>query len=251
MKVCVLASGSKGNSTYISSSNNKILIDIGMTNSYIESKLSEMNISADEIDGIFITHTHIDHIAGLKVFIKKHNPTIYLTQKMYDELKETIEFKKYQIIKEKIVLSDLTIDYFKTSHDTNDSLGYIISNSNKSIVYVTDTGYINIKNLNKLYNKNLYIFESNHDVEKLMKNEKYPYHTKQRILGDKGHLSNIQSAEYLKKIVGTNTKNIILAHLSEQNNDPSLALNIIKNSLNNDIDITIANQNEKTEVIEV
>ena len=212
MKVSVLASGSKGNSTYIETNNTKILIDAGMSNLYIEKKLILLGVNPDDINFVFITHTHTDHIAGLKVFIKKHHPKVFLTLDMYNELKDILN--DYEILESEIILNDLIVDYFKTSHDT-DSVGYIFKSNDKEIVYVTDTGYINIKNLKKLNNKDLYIFESNHDIEMLMNNPNYPYQIKQRILGDKGHLSNNQCKEYLNKIIGDKTKYIVLAHLSE------------------------------------
>ena len=246
MKISVLASGSKGNCTYIASNSTKILIDVGMTNLYIEKKLILLGINPNDINFIFITHTHTDHIAGLKVFLKKHHPKVFLTQDMYNELSDILS--DYEILEDKIILNDLEIDYFKTSHDT-DSVGYIIKNNDKEVVYVTDTGYINVKNLKKINNKDLYIFESNHDIEMLMNNPNYPYQIKQRILGDKGHLSNIQCHEYLKKIIGNKTKYIVLAHLSEQNNDPQIALNNLSDIEN--IKIMIAKQNESTELIEV
>ena len=246
MKVSVLASGSKGNSTYIETNNTKVLIDAGMSNLYIEKKLILLGVNPDDINFVFITHTHTDHVAGLKVFIKKHHPKVFLTLDMYNELKDILN--DYEILESEIILNDLVVDYFKTSHDT-DSVGYIFKSNDKEIVYVTDTGYINIKNLKKLNNKDLYIFESNHDIEMLMNNPNYPYQIKQRILGDKGHLSNNQCKEYLNKIIGDKTKYIVLAHLSEQNNDPSLALNNLDDIKN--IKIMIATQNESTELIEI
>lgn len=249
MKISVLASGSKGNSTYIETPNIKVLIDLGMSNLYIEKKLNQLGVNPNEISAIFITHPHIDHISGLKVFIKKYHPTVYLTKKMYSELKDIID--SYVILSDKIYLSDLKIEYFKTSHDAIDSVGYIFSNNSKSFVYVTDTGYINNKHFNNLKNKNIYVFESNHDVSMLMNNPNYPYMTKQRILSDKGHLSNEQSSSYLKQLVGDNTKYIILAHLSMQNNTKSLAYETTKNKLNDDISILVAEQNESTDLIEV
>ncbi len=246
MKISVLASGSKGNSTYIASNNTKILIDVGMSNLYIEKKLIILGVNPNDINYVFITHTHVDHIAGLKVFLKKHHPKVFLTQEMYNELRDILN--DYEILESSVLLNDLEIDYFKTSHDT-DSVGYIIKNNDKEVVYVTDTGYINIKNLKKLNNKDLYIFESNHDVEMLMNNPNYPYQIKQRILGDKGHLSNNQCHEYLKKIIGNKTKYIVLAHLSEQNNNPDIALSNL-NDIEN-IKIMIAKQNESTELIEI
>lgn len=252
MKVAVLASGSKGNSTYIETNATRSLIDIGMSNLYIENKLKNLNIEPDSIDNVFITHTHIDHIAGLKVFIKKHNPHVFLTQKMYDELSKNINFENYTILEDKIYISDLVVTYFKTSHDAPDSVGYIFESDSSDVVYVTDTGYINSKNFSLLSNRSIYVFESNHDIELLMENPNYPYNTKQRILGDKGHLSNKDSSYYLSKFVGNKTKDIILAHLSEQNNNPTLAENTLKEKLNDDsIVIMIAKQNESTELIEV
>ena len=246
MKMAVLASGSKGNCTYIESNNTKILIDLGMSNLYVEKKLINLGINPDDINYIFITHTHTDHVAGLKIFIKKHHPKVFLTQDMYNDLQEILN--DYEILEESVILNDMEVDYFKTSHDT-DSVGYIVKNETKEIVYVTDTGYINIKNLKKINNKDLYIFESNHDIEMLMNNPNYPYQIKQRILGDKGHLSNVQCKEYLNKIIGDKTKHIILAHLSEQNNDYSIALDNLKDITN--INIMVAKQNESTGLIEV
>ena len=249
MKVIVLASGSQGNSTYIETETTKSLIDLGMSNLYIEKHLKEKNIDPDSIQSVFITHTHTDHIAGLRVFIKKHHPVVYLTKKMYDELKDIIE--EFIIIDSDIIIGDLTVRYFKTSHDASDSVGYVFTSIDKSLVYVTDTGYINQKNYELLKNRNIYIFESNHDIKMLMDNPNYPYNTKQRILSDKGHLSNKDCAYYLSQFVGKNTKTVVLAHLSEQNNIPSLALKNLKESLDINISILIAEQNESTELIEV
>jgi len=251
MKICVLASGSKGNSTLIQTEHSNTLIDIGMSNLYIEKQLIALSIDPDKIDNVFITHPHVDHIAGLKVFIKKHNPTVYLTQKMYDELSEIINFNNYVILDGDLYINDLNVQYFKTSHDAIDSVGYIFSNNNKEFVYVTDTGYINTKYFDLLSNKDMYVFESNHDVQMLMDNPNYPYQTKQRILSDKGHLSNKDSSYYLSKFVGDKTKYIFLAHLSEQNNDKDLALNTLKDKIGNKIDIRIAEQNQMTELVEI
>ena len=252
LKVCVLSSGSKGNSTYIESPNIKLLIDLGVTTSYTENALKELMVDPHDIKAIFITHTHIDHTAGLKVFIKKYNPTIYLTSKMYNDLIKNINISNYVLIDDDFMLEDLTVRIIKTSHDVSDSNGYIFELGKKSVVYITDTGYINNKNDEKLKNKSIYIMESNHDIEMLMKSNR-PYHLKQRILSDSGHLSNIDSAYYLSKYIGDNTQMIFLAHLSDDNNTPELAVDTLRNTLKeNNINfnnIKIAHQKEMTELV--
>ncbi len=250
MKVCVLSSGSKGNTTYIETKNTKILIDAGNSSKYIMTKLAELEVIPSELDAILITHTHIDHIKGLQNLLKKINPCVYMTKKMHPYL-DYIE--NYQIINDnKIKIKDLDIDVIKTSHDTDDSVGYIVTNQDKSIVYITDTGYINQKYYDILTNHNLYIVESNHDVE-LLNNSRYPFELRQRILSDKGHLSNYDSAKYLAKFIGNKTKYILLAHLSEENNTKELAYNTLKDRLDKE-NITIENiivteQNKETELI--
>ena len=253
MKVCVLSSGSKGNSTYVETNNHKILIDIGTSSLYVERSLKSIGINPSDIDIVLITHAHVDHINGLKVFAKKYNPLIYISDSILKEAKLTLD----NVCRDKDVLGneDITIRSIRLSHDVTDIKGYIIEEKDSSMVYITDTGYINEKNFNDIKNKNLYVFESNHDVEKLMNNPNYPHQTKIRILSDKGHLSNKDSAYYLTKLIGKNTHHIILAHLSEQNNTEQLALSTLKETLkkkNIDFDdIKVAKQNEMTEFIEV
>lgn len=254
MKVCVLASGSKGNATYVETKKTKLLIDIGTTSLYVEKKLKEIEIDPKEIDAILITHTHTDHINGIRVFIKKYQTKLYVTSKIYEELNNQFPILNYEIIDQDFEIKDIKIEMFKTSHDVLDGNGYILSNHESSMVYITDTGYINRKHHQKLKNKDIYVIESNHDVEMLMRGS-YPYHVKQRILGDEGHLSNIDCSNYLSKFIGNKTKNIILIHLSEENNCPEKALNTIHDVFlkhHQSVDhIYIATQNERTELVEV
>lgn len=158
------------------------------------------------------------------------------------------------IDKNELTIGDIHVDVVKTSHDAPDSVGYIINGSDKSLAYITDTGYINEKYFPKLKNKDLYIMESNHDIE-MLNNGPYPFKLRQRILGDKGHLSNYDSARYLSTFMGNKTKHIILAHLSEKNNTEKLAYEALVKRLKDEgnlgPEIIIAKQNEETELIEV
>ena len=255
MKVCVLASGSEGNSTLVETGSHKILLDLGMNMKYIKERLSELNITPNEIDAVLISHVHSDHIGCLDSFIKKYDPKVYMSKIMYDEIPRDSLIKKYELIEyydKDFYIDNIKIELIKTSHDTKDSRGFIISENDKSVVYLTDTGYLNQKFFNKLKDKNLYLFESNHDVEMLI-NGKYPKWLKDRVVGPYGHLSNKDASIYLSKIIGEDTKQIVLMHLSKENNTPEVALNTINeifDEYNVDFDnITYAKQREKSEVI--
>ena len=157
MKICILASGSKGNSAYIETNETKSLVDLGMSAGYIAKALKNIDVDPSSIQRVFITHTHSDHVAGLKVFLKKYHPTVYLTRKMEEELDFDIEDKVY--LEENISIADLDVKVIKTSHDAADSNGFVFSSLDKSVVYITDTGYIHVKNFDKLKNKNVYVKE--------------------------------------------------------------------------------------------
>lgn len=255
MKISVLSSGSKGNSVLVATDNTKVLIDLGVTKSYAEEKLKELNVDPKEIKGILITHTHADHIQGLKVFLKKYHPKLYVNKVILGLLKEYLEDFSYELYEnDTFKIDDLNIRVIKTSHDVKGSVGFIIESFGKSLVYITDTGYINNKYFDKLSNHNLYIMESNHDIKMLMDGN-YPYYLKQRILSDKGHLSNKDASYYLSRFIGDNTKTIILAHLSDDNNTYDLAiktLNEVLKNKNKKVDnILIAKQKKRTDWIEV
>lgn len=250
MKVIVLSSGSKGNTTYIECGGTKILIDMGNTCKYVVNKLKGIGINAEDIDAIFITHTHVDHIKGLKVFSKKYGVKVYFTEKMKEDL-EYID--NYCLIdSEEIYIKDLKLDIIKTSHDVADSVGYIVEGDNRSIVYITDTGYINNKYFSVLENREVYIIESNHDIE-MLNNGPYSFALRQRILGDKGHLSNYDCSRYLSSFIGDKTSTIVLAHLSEENNTRDLAYDTLIKRLDENNQkvskILIAKQDEETEEI--
>ena len=255
MKVCVLSSGSKGNSTLVITDKVKILIDLGTTTSYVEAALNNLNVDVIEISHILITHSHADHIKGLKVFIKRYNPVILVTEDMKNVLEKELGNFRYEYYEDKkAIIGDLTVNVIKTSHDAEESIGFVLTNNNSSMVYITDTGYINQKYFKILSNNNLYVLESNHDIKMLMDGP-YPYYLQQRVRGDKGHLSNKQASDYLCKFIGDNTRKIVFAHISEHNNSYEKVIETFNEELSkNDMkfdDVLIAKQNEATEVIEV
>ncbi len=254
MKICNLASGSEGNVTYVETENHKILLDVGMTVKYIKEKLSELSVSLNDIDYIFISHVHDDHVKALKTLIRKYHPTICLSPKMFAELDYLKLYENIILYDDAIYLDDTTIDIIKTSHDTSDSRSFIIKNNGKSMLYMTDTGFINQKYFKKLSNLDLYLFESNHDIEMLL-NGTYPKWLKDRISGPYGHLSNKDSSIYLAKLIGPNTKEILLIHLSENNNTEDKALSTIKEVFDEyEVpfkNIICAKQHNRSEVIEL
>lgn len=253
MKVKVLASGSKGNSTYLESNGTKLLIDVGINYITVKKDLEEINVDSKEIDGVLITHTHNDHIKGLASFIKKTNSKVYVPLAIAKQLEEIIPQENIYILEQTSEIKTIKINLFRTSHDAKGSVGYKLESGGKSLVYITDTGYINERYFKKLSNADIYILESNHD-EKMLMNGPYPYYLKQRVIGDEGHLSNHTAGKYLASWIGEKTKYIVLAHLSEKNNTEELAYQTVKEELDasgKERDIMIAKQYEASDLIEV
>jgi len=219
MKIIVVQSGSKGNATLVIDQGRVLLIDMGTTLKVVKEALAKENMNLMNINAMLLTHEHTDHTFGIRYLPPL---PIYCTKETL-ELPNVVEITPYK----KFKIEHLEITPVSTSHDVKNPLGFIIQNKDEKLVYLTDSGKISTKTLNKLKNANYYVIESNHDVEMLI-NSNRPWFIKKRILSDKGHLSNEQSATYMTKCVGENTKQIILAHLSEECNDPEVALKTYK-----------------------
>lgn len=234
MKYTLLASGSKGNSCLIETKNNKLLIDCGTTKKYLLASLEKINVSLDEIDALLITHDHIDHTRQLNTF-KNHRvfaPTELKIEHEFVYPYESFEFKGFEIMP------------VQTSHDAELSVGYVIKTNGQKIVYITDTGYIRKTDYKFIEDADYYVMESNHDPDMLMKTRR-PYSIKRRILSDTGHLSNDQAGEILSDITGSETKEVVLAHLSEEANTANLAQETVQSYLiNTDIKVYVAKQFE-------
>lgn len=227
MHIVNLASGSKGNSTFIECGNTKLLIDCGLAEKTLSERLAEIGQNLADIDAILITHEHIDHIRGLKKIAKKYKAKFYINQK----LKETEEFQIPELKKDNLFafneqefkIGGVTVLPLELSHDAKSTNGFILScDGGEKVAFVTDTGVIPQKTEEQLCGVKMIFLESNYDEEMLL-NGKYPYVIKQRILSEKGHLSNKQSLELAKKLYATGTKCFVLSHISENNNTHELA----------------------------
>ena len=252
MKIKVISSGSKGNSTFIEMDGYRILIDVGIPFSRIKKELEEINEDVNKIDGVLISHEHSDHLGGINSFNKKVHSKIFIRKALNKAVKSLVCNDDIEIIDNEIKIGTINIRLFNTSHDVPNT-GYVIEGEHNSVVYMTDTGYVNEKNIDITKNKEVYIIESNHDEEMLM-NGPYPFVLKQRVLSDTGHLSNKSSSSYLKKVIGDNTKYIILAHISENNNTYEMALENAQTELNKLIDkdkILVAYQVNGAQLIEI
>ena len=234
----IIASGSKGNATVVVSNNTRILIDMGISFTRLKDGLKEIGLDVKDLDGAIFTHDHVDHISGLKFLpIKK----CYGLDKVLPSLANKIKINKTFCIKE------VKITPFKTSHDASNSCGFIIEDNEEKLVYMTDTGIVLDECFELCKNPNYLLIESNHDISMLMKTDR-PELLKERIMSEKGHLCNEDSAFAALKIIGNKTKEIVLMHISEEANNPDVALNTYKEifSLKNyDLDslkISVANQ---------
>jgi phosphoribosyl 1,2-cyclic phosphodiesterase len=260
MRAIILASGSQANVTYLEIGESKVLIDCGLSYRQIVYRLKEHNKNLDNLSAVFITHEHADHVAGLRVLAKNHKMKIVLSEGTYQGLNKRflgeIDEELFLIVKslESFKFGDFQVLPFATYHDAVEPFGYRFIEENRSLVYMTDTGYFPIKYYEYLKDADCYIVESNHEVEMLLESAR-PWLLKRRILDDEGHLSNEDSANLILNLVGERTKQIVLAHLSQECNLESVALETYeKVFLEQGIDIKnyricAANQNHSTDEI--
>ena len=236
MRVVNLASGSKGNSTYIETQQVKILIDDGLSLKKLTSRLNEISVNILEIDSILLTHEHSDHIYGIKAFLAKNkNAKVYIPAFVESfGLPDIFQFPPSQVVwftSSTFFIKDVLVNAFVLPHDSHFCVGYSIISENRKISIATDLGYISDDTLKSLEGSDILYLESNHDEKLLIKNPKYSAYLKKRILSKNGHLSNISSAEAINYLVKKGVKQVVLSHLSEENNTPELAYSTVKNYL--------------------
>lgn len=233
-KIVPLFSSSRGNSYYIQGNNDAILIDAGRNCKQIESALSENGLSMARVRAVFVTHEHTDHVSALNVLLKRYRLPLFATQGTISELiaKNILPAgADVNVIEDTVSLSDFEVRRVETSHDACESCGFFITTpDSRKVSVVTDTGYLTDGAKEAISQSHCAVIESNHDIE-MLKSGGYPYILKRRILSDSGHLSNASCAGALPAFVEQGLTRIILAHLSAENNLPSIALNEAVSSL--------------------
>ncbi|MCY6485251.1 MBL fold metallo-hydrolase [Clostridium aestuarii] len=261
MIFCPLYSGSSGNSIFISSKRGNILIDAGLSGKSIEKALKDINKDPNDVDGIFITHEHIDHVKGVGVMSRRYNIPIYANELTWKGMAKNIGKIKEENIKiaeknKNINVKDMNICSYRIPHDAADPVGYTVSYGNKKVSIATDLGYFSKEVKEAIKDSNVVLLESNHDVE-MVKFGPYPYTLKRRILSDIGHLSNDDCGKAILDMIKYNCKRVILGHLSKTNNYPELAyqtvINILRENgikINEDIILGLAKRDMPSDYIE-
>lgn len=234
MELCSIASGSSGNCIYAGSDDSHILIDAGISGKRIETGLNSIDLKTAEMQGILITHEHIDHIGGLGVIARRYGIPMYATEGTIDAVLHTksvgkIEESLFHAIQPDVdfVIGDLTIQPISISHDAADPVAYKIKQPGKSMAVMTDLGKYDQSIIDKLQNLDVLLLEANHDVQMLQVGS-YPYSLKRRILGEKGHLSNEASGQLLGELLHDHFNTVFLGHLSKENNYEELAYETVR-----------------------
>ncbi len=260
MKISVLASGSKGNATYINDDEHTYLIDCGLTYRQLTKRLDDIGLNLNKLNAILLTHEHHDHIQGLNVLLKRHpSITAYMTKNTFDamplKIKDNLDINQITFITpyEPFQINKLNIHPFSISHDASDAVGYVVKGKIVKLVYATDIGYLPNRDHDLLIGADMYIFEANYDVTMLY-TSKRPYYLKRRIDSVKGHMSNVDSAYSMANLVRNNTKYIVLAHRSLECNTDEDVISTYEEIFTDqgltfsDYNITVAKQDEPTKI---
>lgn len=238
MRLISIASGSSGNCIYVGSDHTHILVDAGISNKRIEQGLNDFGIKGSEINGILITHEHSDHTKGLGVLARKHGVPIYGTQETLCEISSMKYLGEYprELLRPiapdvDFKIGDLEVQPFSIDHDASNPVAYRICNDKKTVAVATDMGHYDQYIIDHLQCLDALLLEANHDVN-MLQTGPYPYYLKRRILSDNGHLSNENAGRLLSHILHDNMKQILLGHLSKENNYEALAYETVKLEIN-------------------
>ncbi|UCD65802.1 MAG: MBL fold metallo-hydrolase [Deltaproteobacteria bacterium] len=235
MRFCVLGSGSKGNATYLESGETSILIDAGMSGIELQKRLSYIGVDLSEIDAILVTHEHNDHVQGVGVLSRRANIPVFANTATFSAASKIInKLFSYNEFETggSLYIQNLEIHPFSISHDTEDPVGFRISDGRVSFGYCTDTGKVSRLMQHRLASCQALVLESNHDIA-MLQNGTYPPYLKQRIRSNQGHLDNVEAAILLNELVHEKLQHVVLAHLSEENNHPEIAYHAAVEALHN------------------
>ncbi len=260
MKLCPLCSGSSGNATYIEAGNARLLIDAGLSCKRITELLERVGVDPRTLSAILITHEHIDHVRGVNILSKKYDIPVYANADTWSVLKaplRDVAAKNVCVFESDrdFYLAGARILPFSVPHDAVHCVGFTVSAQGHKVGVCTDLGHVDARILSILSGCDLLLFEANHDVDMLMAGS-YPYLLKKRILSGNGHMNNDDCGRALVKLHETGVKNVILGHLSRENNYPALAMIAVRSVLEeagiaNDMQIAVAAREEPTGVFEI
>jgi len=225
MEVCALASGSSGNCFYVGNGKGGILIDAGISAKQICLRMQKRELQPEKVKAVFVTHEHIDHVRGIDVFARNFNVPIFVTQKTAAACFICDDADLIRVIRntEEVILAGMIIEAFGKYHDAIDPVSYSVSNGKKKVGVMTDLGHACKRVQEQVSDADFLFLESNHD-EQMLRSGGYPEHLKQLILSDIGHLSNRQAGLCVLEHASPRLKQVVLSHLSAQNNTPQLAL---------------------------
>ena len=258
---CSLYSGSSGNSLFVETQNTKLLIDAGVSSKKIETALNDINIDPSTLDGILVTHEHIDHVQGLGTLSKKFDLPVFVNQETLDAMpkqKDKISENNIKTFKisDKFDIGDLEIKPFSIPHDAANPCGFNIWKNNKKISIATDIGHMTNPILKSLEESLFIMLEANYDPE-VLRCSPYPFTLKSRIAGPTGHLPNEMAGKTISHLLNSGLKNAMLGHLSKQSNFPELAYKtvvdeLISNNYNEDcISLSVASRDNHSKIITI
>jgi phosphoribosyl 1,2-cyclic phosphodiesterase len=253
----VLASGSRGNSTYVATERVRLLVDGGLSARELERRLLSIGASPKELNGIVVTHEHVDHVRGVGTLSRRYNLPVYLNKQTHQHLPDSVgrlDQKEEFVTGRSFSIEDLTIHPFAISHDGVDPVGFTLANGSVKIGVCTDLGAATKLVYRHLEHCSVLVLEANHDME-MLKNGPYPWPVKQRIKSRVGHLSNEQSVDVLSRVFSDNLQEVVLAHMSETNNSAEIVLNTFHGMLEQNkrerLTITLAFQHQPIDPIQL
>lgn len=256
MKISVLSSGSAGNSVYIETDTHKILLDAGLSEKKLSARLARIDRNAGDLDAVFVTHEHSDHVKGVGPLVRKHNIPLYTTEgtlkKIQPKLGRVPSWKSIRS-EEPVIFGDMVVEPYATPHDAEESVAFVIRQGDTKIGHATDLGKVTPFVREKLQKSTALLVEANHDVEMLTVGP-YPWSLKQRVKSDVGHLSNEACGELLSAVSHDGLRYVVLMHLSETNNLPELATLTAEQALGERfarLQMILARQNDPTGLITI